>query len=78
VGTAYGAQIMAAMRKSVGVDAAIKNGSLAPVVDWLRENVHRHGESLSPEELLRLATGEPFNPDYYADYLYDKFTGLYA
>jgi len=77
IGTAYGAQMTHAMKKSVDIDAAIKNGDLSPVAGWLKERVHRHGMALTPAELLIQATGEPFNPEYYADYLREKFTGLY-
>lgn len=77
IGNAYGAQIMHAMRKTIDVDGAITRGDLSPVAAWLRENVHCHGSLYRPEELLRRATGEAFNPAYYADYLEEKFTDLY-
>ena len=77
VGTAYGAQLVFAMKKTIDVDAAIGNGDLTPVTGWLTENVHKHGAILLPGEVLRQATGEAFNPQYYVDYLSDKFTGLY-
>ena len=77
VGTAYGAQLIHAMRKSVDVDAAISGSDLSPVIGWLKENVHRHGNMLLPKDLLLQATGERFNPAYYASYLKDKFTELY-
>jgi carboxypeptidase Taq len=78
VGTAYGAQFMRTMRKTVDVDGAAAQGDLSPVTVWLKENIHRHGALYPPEELLRRATGEPFNPSYYADYLCEKFTALYS
>ena len=31
----------------------------------------------SPSEQIRIATGEDFNPQYYIDYLKDKYTKLY-
>jgi len=77
VGTAFGAQLLNSVKKVVDVDAAIKNDDLSPVTEWLKENVHKYGEVLLPDELLKQATGEEFNPNYYADYLRDKFTDLY-
>ena len=77
VGNAYAAQIMRAMRKTVDVDGAAGRGDLAPVAAWLRENIHSPAALYRPDELLRRATGEPFNPAYYAEYLTDKFTALY-
>ncbi|MCL2819490.1 MAG: carboxypeptidase M32 [Oscillospiraceae bacterium] len=77
VGTAYGAQMMNTIKKSVDVDAAIAKEDLSPVTGWLCENVHKQGALLTPDELLKKATGESFNPKYYVDYLSEKFTDLY-
>ena len=77
VGTAYGAQLISAIRKTVDVDAAVLGCDLSPVTGWLKEHVHRHGMVFEPEDLLIQATGEPFNPDYYVDYLSGKFREIY-
>jgi len=78
VGTAYSAQLMNMIKKTgIDVDTAVKNEDLTPVTGWLKENIHEHGAVLSPDELLKRSTGESFNPGYYADYLSEKFTGLY-
>ena len=77
VGTAYGAQMMNTIKKSIDVDAAVRKEDLSPVTGWLTENVHKHGSILLPDDLLIQATGEPFDPKYYVDYLSEKFTELY-
>jgi len=77
VGTAYGAQMMNTIIKSVDIEAAIRKEDLSPITGWLKENVHEAGELLLPDDLLKKATGESFNPGYYADYLNEKFTYLY-
>ena len=77
MGTAYGAQMINEIKKSVDIDAAVLKGDLSPVTSWLNENIHRHGETLLPGDLLRQATGEPFDPKHYIDYLSEKFTSLY-
>jgi len=77
VGTAYGLQMVNAIKKSIDIDAAVNNSDLSPVNNWLKENVHKHGQLLLPKDLLIQSTGEPFNPDYYVNYLSDKFTRLY-
>ena len=78
IGTAYGAQIASAMKKSVDVDGSIASGDLSPVNAWIKENIHRHGAVLLPDDLLKQATGEPFNPMHYVDYLSAKFSDLYG
>jgi carboxypeptidase Taq len=77
VGNAIGAQIMNTMRKSVNVDGATEKGDLSPVTEWLKQNIHMPSALYEPDELLRRATGESFNPKYYVDYLSEKFTELY-
>ena len=42
----------AAARDIDGLDEHIGSGDLAPLGEWLRENVHRHGRRLSPAEVL--------------------------
>ncbi|MCL2050127.1 MAG: carboxypeptidase M32 [Lachnospiraceae bacterium] len=78
IGNAYAAQYMAAMKKVVDVDAGLRAKDLSKATKWLGENVHRHGELYLPDELVRRATGEGFNPKYYVDYLQEKFMGLYS
>lgn len=77
VGGAYGAQIVSAMKKTVDIDAAILSGGLSPINEWLKEKIHSPALLYSPEELLKKATGEAFNPEYYVRYLEEKFNSLY-
>jgi len=79
IGTAYGAQMMHTIRTTAGidVDAAIRKEDLSPITSWLRDNIHTKGSLYLPEELLKRATGETFNPQYYVNYLKEKFTGIY-
>ena len=42
----------AAARDLDGLDERIGSGDLAPLGEWLREKVHRHGRRLSPAEVL--------------------------
>lgn len=73
LGSAYAAQIMAAMKRDLDVDAAIRENRLCDVVEWLRTHLHTYGASRYPKELLRIATGEDFDPSYYVDYLLEKY-----
>jgi len=77
VGTAYGSQMMHTINKTIDVDVAVRKGDISPITNWLSENVHKHGVMYTPEELLKRATGEVFNPKYYVNYLEKKFSALY-
>jgi len=45
------------------VDDALAAGSIAPLTDWLRDNVHRHGGLLSSAAVVERATGRPLSID---------------
>ena len=63
LGAMAAAQLMKAARAATpGLDAALAQGDLAPLVGWLRANVHAHGASLGFQDLLRAATGKPLDP----------------
>ena len=77
LGSAYGAQMLAKMRQTVDVDAAVRSGDLHPITDWLEEHIWKFGAMYDPMELLERALGEPFDPTYFTDYLEQKFTEIY-
>ncbi len=63
LGAMAAAQLMAAARAALpGLDAALADGDLAPLLGWLRTNVHGLGSRLEFNELLRAATGKPLDP----------------
>lgn len=78
LGSAYGAQMMAKMRETIDVDAVIASGKLAPIVDWLRERIFRHGCRYDPGVLFEMCCGAKFDPEYYVDYLEGKFGEIYG
>ena len=63
LGAMAAAQLMnAARRTNPGIDAALAQGDLSPLVTWLRTNVHARGSLLGFNDLLREATGKPLDP----------------
>ncbi|HZT40587.1 MAG TPA: carboxypeptidase M32 [Chthonomonadaceae bacterium] len=58
-------------------DAQVARGEFAPLLGWLRENVHRYGRKYLPAELIQKATGEPLTSRYYMDYLTAKYRDIY-
>lgn len=66
LGNINAAQLFAAARKSPEIAAACDSADYAPLLAWLRENIHIHGATLDPAELMARATGRPPST---ADYL---------
>jgi carboxypeptidase Taq len=54
------------------VEQRIENGDFAPVREWLREHVHRHGRKFPPRELLRRVTGSDLSAEPFLRYLREK------
>jgi carboxypeptidase Taq len=48
-------------------------GEFAPLREWLRERIYRHGSKYPPRELLRRITGSDLDPEPYLQYLRTKF-----
>ena len=55
----------------------IAEGEFSSLLDWLRENVHRHGSRYYPDELIEHVTGRPLDTTPYLKYLQRKFGELY-
>jgi carboxypeptidase Taq len=54
------------------LDEQFERGEFAPLREWLREHVHRHGRAFTPQELLQRAAGSQMDPGPYLRYLRRK------
>lgn len=77
LGSAYSAQWMHQMRKEMDVDKRLSEGNTKDILAWLQTKIHQSGGLYKAQELLVKVTGESFNPQYYVDYLVDKFKSQY-
>lgn len=76
LGAMAAAQLMAAARREVpGLDAALGQGNLAPLRDWLRAKVHRFGSLHGFNDLLRQATGKPLDAQDFLEHLTTRYLG---
>jgi carboxypeptidase Taq len=74
LGNLNAAQLMFAADKDLqGLPEQLAQGNYAPLLNWLRENVHQHGRRFLPAELMRRATGEPTQARYRIEYLRNKY-----
>jgi carboxypeptidase Taq len=78
LGNLYGAQFYRKMEKDLGdVDPRILNGDFESLRKWMEENIHRHGSSRLPAELLEELTGEVLHAEPYISYLREKYGKIY-
>ena len=77
LGSAYGAQITAYMKKDLDLDALVKAKDFDAIKNWLTEKIHQYGKIYTPNQLMEKSFGEKFNVGYYVDYLTEKYSKLY-
>lgn len=78
LGSAYGAQFLKKMKKTVDVQACLEAGDFAPINQWNKTHIWQHGSLFRPGELLEQVLGEPFYPNVYLDYLEEKCKDVYG
>ena len=78
LGSAYGAQLLRKMKETVNVGECLSKGDFAPINEWNREHIWKYGCLIAPNELLRNALGDKFDPFVYTDYLENKFSEIYG
>jgi carboxypeptidase Taq len=79
LGNLYAAQFYeAALKQNPGLAAQLAEGQIVGLMEWLRDNIHRHGRALSPAELVTQATGRKLDHQAFVRYANDKFNNLYS
>jgi len=74
LGAMAAAQLMAAARREAPeIDAALAEGSMAPLQDWLTRKVHAFGSRHGFNDLLRHATGSPLGADAFEAHLRARY-----
>ncbi len=76
LGAMYAAQWFATIRsRTPDLDVRMATGDLAPVFDWLRENIWRQGSRWSTTDLVSRATGGPLDAGHYRRHLETRYLG---
>lgn len=79
LGNLYAAQFWATIRRALPeMDTGIVRGDFAPLLGWLRENVHVHGRRFPATELCERVTGSPLSADSLVGYLEAKLRPIYG
>jgi len=79
LGNLYGAQICHQVGKELpDLEENIAAGNLIPLREWLGQQIHGKGKTVSAEELVKQISGKSLKSEYFLDYLKNKFTPLYG
>lgn len=79
LGTLASAQLFDAAQEALGPqEEAFARGEFAPLLDWLRRNVHEHGARYEASELIERATGRPLSAEPLLAYLRETTERAYG
>jgi carboxypeptidase Taq len=78
LGNLYAGQFFAKAAADLGdVNAAFSRGEFRPLLDWLREKIHRHGQRWSANDLAIRVTGKPLSHEAWFTQIRAKYSELY-
>ena len=77
LGSAYGAQAVDDLRKTMDLDAQWAAGDLEPLKAALKARVWQWGCMKEPQWLVESLCGGKFDPHHFTEYLKKKYTELY-
>jgi len=79
LGNMYGAQFFNTAQNELGdLNLQFSQGEFAPLLNWLRENIHRRGRQFRPRKLVEVVCGQSLAPDALISQLRNKFEAIYG
>lgn len=79
LGNLYAAQMWHAIAKAMpDTPTRIARGEFAPLLQWLRDNVHAHGRRYRAADLCVRATGAPLSADHLIAHLESRILPVYG
>jgi carboxypeptidase Taq len=79
LGNLYAGQFFAQASKELGdLPGTFRRGEFRPLLDWLRQKIHAHGQRWSAGELALNVTGQPLSHAPWIDQMRSKYGELYG
>ena len=78
LGSAFGAQLYHDMKGKMDFEGLLRKGDIKTIGEYLKEHIHKYGKLKTSRQILKDVTGEDFDPQYYIDYLTEKYGKLYG
>lgn len=79
LGNLYAAQFWEAIKRDIpDLESGFMRGEFAPLLEWLRTNIHAHGRRYRASELCERATGAPLSADPLMRHLESRIRPAYA
>ncbi|MBX7256902.1 MAG: carboxypeptidase M32 [Candidatus Hydrogenedentes bacterium] len=79
LGNLYAAHLFEAILRDIpDLWGRVDSGDFMPLLEWLREKVHRHGRRMLAEDIVQKATGSKPDSSAYLRYIGSKYSDLYG
>ncbi len=79
LGNLYSAQFFAQAKKDMpDLYEQFARGTFTNLREWLRENIHKHGQKYKATKLVEVVTGAPLSSKPLIDYMNEKYSGIYG
>lgn len=79
LGNLISAQLWEKINKDIrDLDDQIRKGDFSQLLDWLRKNIHQHGQKYEPQTLVEKITGSKITYEPYIRYLTKKYGEIYG
>ena len=73
LGNIHAASLFACAKNQPKIASAIAAADYAPLLAWLRENIHAHGSTFDPSDLIQQATGKKASSEDYIKHLTQRY-----
>ena len=77
IGNAYNAMYYKEIKKAMDFDGAIRKGDFAAINGWMRENVFKYANELTPDEWIKRLTKRSLTAKDFLEYLTEKYSDIY-
>lgn len=74
LGNINAAQLFQTAQQDPSVSTSFAKGDFLPLLTWMQKNIHQHGSTLFPQDLMEKATGSKTDPTAYLAHLKNRFT----
>ncbi len=79
LGNLYAAQFYEQAGRDISdLEGKIRAGDCRPLLEWLRDRIHRHGRQYLAHELVQRVTGKPLSIEPFVRYATAKFSAVYG
>lgn len=73
LGNINAAQLFHTANQNPDIATATQNADYAPLLQWLQKNIHQHGSTLTPTQLIQNATATPPTTTPYLNHLKSRY-----